>query len=102
MDHGRVHNGTALHHMSGLHHNPVDGVKKQLVQTIVFPKMAEIAQRCFIRNRFRHEVNTHEFPHGIAVVSHFGTEKTYGFRRESPPALCKCAVQIVRAGANMR
>ena len=30
--------------------------------------MTEFAQRCFIRNRLRHEVNACEFSHGIAVV----------------------------------
>ena len=31
--------------------------------------MTEFAQSCFIRNRFRHEVNACKFPHGIAVVN---------------------------------
>ena len=50
IDDGGVYNGAALHHMSGLHHNPVDRIEKQLVQTIRFQKMAEFAQCCFIRH----------------------------------------------------
>ena len=69
VDNGRIYNGAALHHVSGLHHNPVDCIKKQLVQAVCFQQMAEFAQRCFIRNRFRHEVNAREFSHGIAVVN---------------------------------
>ena len=68
IDDGCVYNGSALHHVPGLHHNTVDCVKKQLVQTMCFQKMAEIAQRCFIRHCLCHEVNACEFPHGIAVV----------------------------------
>ena len=68
IDDGGIHNGAALHHVPGLHHHTVDCVKKQLVQTMCFQKMTEIAQRCFIRYCLCHEVNTCEFPHGIAVV----------------------------------
>ena len=55
--------------MPRLHHDPVDCIKKQLVQAIGFQKMAEFAQRCFIRNSFRHEVDPGKFPHGIAVIN---------------------------------
>ena len=68
IDDGRIHNGSALHHVPGLHHYPVDRVKKQLVQAVRFQKMTELAQRCFIRHCFRHKVNACEFSHGIAVV----------------------------------
>ena len=68
IDDGGVYNGAALHHVSGLHHNTVDCVEKQLVQSVCFQKMTEFAQRCFIRNRLRHEVNACEFSHGVAVV----------------------------------
>ena len=68
IDDGCVHNGAALHHVSGLYHDAVDCIKEQLVQSVCFQKMTEFAQRCFIRNRFRHEVNACEFSHGIAVV----------------------------------
>ena len=34
IDDGGVYNGAALHHMSGLHHNTVDCVEKQLVQSV--------------------------------------------------------------------
>lgn len=65
---GGVYNSAALHHVSGLYHDAVDCIKEQLVQAVCFQKMTEFAQRCFIRNRFRHEVNTCEFSHGVAVV----------------------------------
>ena len=53
----------ALHHVPGLYHDAVDCIEEQLVQAVCLQKMAEFAQRCFIRNRFRHEVNAREFPH---------------------------------------
>ena len=68
IDDGRIHDGAAFHHVAGLHHYPVDRVKKQLVQAVCFQKMTELAQRCFIRHCFRHKVNACEFSHGIAVV----------------------------------
>ena len=63
IDDGRIHDGAAFHHVAGLHHYPVDRVKKQLVQAVFFQKMAELAQGRFIRHCFRHEVNAREFPH---------------------------------------
>ena len=71
VDNGCVHNGATLHPMPGLHHNSVDCIEKQLVQTICLQQMAEFAQRCFIRNSFRHEVNAREFSHGIRKVNSF-------------------------------
>ena len=47
-DDGSVHNGAALHHMTGLHHDTVNCVKKQLVQTVCLQQMAEFAQCRFI------------------------------------------------------
>ena len=58
-----IHDGSALHHVPGLQHYPVDLVKKQLVQADFFQKMAELAQGRFIWHCFRHEVNAREFPH---------------------------------------
>ena len=69
IDDGGVYNGAALHHVSGLYHDAVDCIEKQFVQAVCLQKMTEFAQRCFIRNRFRHEVNACEFSHGIAVVN---------------------------------
>ena len=58
----------ALHHVSGLYHDAVDCIEEQFVQAVCLQKMTEFAQRCFVRNRLRHEVNACEFSHGVAVV----------------------------------
>ena len=55
--------------MTGLHHDTVNCVKKQLVQTVCLQQMAEFTQCCFIWHGFCHEVDTREFPHGIAIVN---------------------------------
>ena len=68
IDDGCVHNGATLHHMSGLHHYPVDRIEIQLVQTMRFQQMAKVAQSGFVWYGFRHKVNAREFSHGIAVV----------------------------------
>ena len=38
IDDRRIHDGAAFHHVAGLHHYPVDRIKKQLVQSILFQK----------------------------------------------------------------
>ena len=49
IDDGRIDNSAALHHVASLYHGSGDRVKKQLVRTIRFQKMAEFAQCCFVR-----------------------------------------------------
>ena len=34
IDDRRIHDGAAFHHVAGLHHYPVDRIKKQLVQSV--------------------------------------------------------------------
>ena len=63
-----IYDGSALHHMPSLYHDTVYGVEKQLVQFVFLQKMAELAQRRFIRNCFGHEVDLRKFPHGVAVI----------------------------------
>ena len=47
VDNGCVYNGATLHHVPGLHHNTLDRIEKQLVQSILFQKMTELAQGRF-------------------------------------------------------
>ena len=58
-----------LRYLTGLHHDTVNCVKKQLVQTVCLQQMAEFTQCCFNWHGFCHEVDTREFPHGIAIVN---------------------------------
>ena len=60
--------GAVLQHVSGLHHDSDDRVKKQLVQATFLQNVAEFAQRCFIRHGFRHKVNACEFLHDVVAV----------------------------------
>ena len=53
--------------MPGLHHDSVDCVKKQLVQTVSFQKMAEVAQSRFIWNCFSHDFKGF-FPLGFLLA----------------------------------
>ena len=68
IDNGSIHNRAALHHVPRCHHNPVDCIKKQLIQAICLQQMTEFAQGRFIWNGFCHKLNARKFPHGIAVI----------------------------------
>ena len=48
IDNGRINYGSALEHMPGFYHYAVDGVKKQLVQTMRFQQPTELQQRSSI------------------------------------------------------
>ena len=46
----------------------LDVVKDDFPNAMLFQKVSELQQGGGVRNRFRHEVQTHKFPHTIAVI----------------------------------
>ena len=68
VDDGGIHNCSALHDVSCLHHHPVDGLKKQFVQPMFLQQMPEIQQRRLIRHTVLQKINPGKLSHGIAVV----------------------------------
>ena len=54
--------------MPCFHHDAVDGVEKQLVQTVLLQQTAELQQRCRVGHIFLQKVDSDELPHGVAVV----------------------------------
>ena len=68
VDDRRVHDGPAVHHPAMLLEEFPARCKVSLAQSVVIDELAELAQRRRVRHALRREVQSHELPHGIAVV----------------------------------
>ena len=63
-----VNDGTALPHNTFFLLFPRELIKENLVQIVLFKEMTELAQRCFIRNRFGQKVDPDKLTHCVAVA----------------------------------
>ena len=68
VDDRRVHDGAAVHHPAMLFEEFPARRKVPLAQSVVVDELAELAQRRRVWHALRREVQSHELPHGIAVV----------------------------------
>lgn len=64
-----IHDASAPHHPARTFQAAGDRVKKQLADPMLFQQMPKMQQRRSIRHILLKKVDSHEFPHGIAVVN---------------------------------
>ena len=78
-----VHNAAAPHHPPSPLQAVVDSVEEQLPKAMLLQQMAKLQQRCGVGNVLLEEIDSHEFPHGIAVIDRV----LHPLIREGEPAL---------------
>ena len=65
---GRINDSTATHDQSSLIQCFFYIIKDSFAKIVFFEQMSEFQQCCSIRNRFRHEIESHKLPHAVAVI----------------------------------